>query len=111
MGSAPQACLPPEQPRASSAALGAHEFCSTPHWACAGALQGLSPLALPPSPPAHQKPPLLSLPFWSVASIIGLLACWPASVCQGLLLQPAGLQVSSWGGEKGGRDRAWCLGW
>ncbi|XP_034515656.1 transmembrane protein 214 isoform X3 [Ailuropoda melanoleuca] len=33
-------------------------------------------------------------PFWSVASIIWVLARWPASVCHDLLLQPAGLQLA-----------------
>lgn len=45
---------------------------------------------------------LCSLPHWPVASILWFLACWPASVCQALLLQPAKLQVSSYQGRQGG---------
>lgn len=75
------------------------EFCPTPHWVCPGACSVCLSDPFPAHLPAHPRPPLLSLLFWPVASFIWCLACWPTSMYQDLLLQPARLQVStSWGG-------------
>lgn len=84
------------------------KFCPFPHWACSETCSICLPSPSLPPLPAHQRPSLLSLPFWPVASVIWFLACWPTSMCQDLLLQPAVLQVSTFQeGEEGeGREKA-----